>query len=138
MSGKKRRRSPRLELTSLMDVMFLVLVFFIYCICEMTLHRGLKVDLPMAAGEKERGERIVVTILPGDRLQLNGIRLDRDELIARVKSLADAGMKLPVLVSGDRKASLGCGIELLERLKAAGVEKVSFQVSGERKGDGQR
>ena len=136
--GGKRRRSPRLELTPLMDVMFLVLVFFIYCICEMSLHRGLKVELPSAAGAKERGECIVVTILSDDRLQLNGIELDRQELIARVRSLAEAGMELPVLVSGDRRASLGAGIELLEKLKAAGMKKVSFQVSGERQGDGQR
>jgi biopolymer transport protein ExbD len=121
-----------------MDVMFLVLVFFIYCICEMTLHRGLKVELPSADGVKEPLESVVVTILPDDRMQLNGIELDRQELIARVRSLAEAGMELPVLVSGDRRASLGAGIELLEKLKAAGMKKVSFQVSGERQGDGQR
>ena len=39
-------------------------------------------------------------------------------------------MRLPVLISGDRGSSLGVGIELLGELKAAGVEKASFQVSG--------
>ena len=130
--GGKRSRAPRLELTSLMDVMFLVLVFFIYCICEMSMHRGLKVELPSAAGGKEHDVRVV------DRLQLNGIEIGREELIARVRSLSETGMDFPVLISGDRKASLGMGIELLEKLKAAGMEKISFQVSGERKGDGQR
>lgn len=139
MKTKKRnKRAVRMELTALMDVMFLVLVFFIYCISEMAMHKGLKVELPSAAGDKEPGERIVVTILPDDRLQLNGIGMDADELVARVKSLADAGMKLPVLVSGDRKASLGTGVELLGRLKAAGMDKVSFQVSGRTHGDGKR
>ena len=42
----KKNRRPRLEMTSLMDVMFLVLVFFIYCIFDMAVHKGLKVDLP--------------------------------------------------------------------------------------------
>ena len=51
-----------------MDVMFLVLVFFIYCIFDMTVHKGLKVDLPNAAGAEEKGERIVLTILPDDTL----------------------------------------------------------------------
>ena len=41
MSAKRRRaRGARLEMTPLMDVMFLVLVFFIYCIFNMTVHRG--------------------------------------------------------------------------------------------------
>ena len=119
-------------MTPLMDVMFLVLVFFIYCIFDMAVHKGLKVDLPSAAGADEKGERIVITIRADDTMQFNGVDTTRADAVARVRELAAVGMKLPVLVSGDRKASLGIGIELLGELKAAGVEKASFQVSGER------
>ena len=127
----RKTRPPRLELTSLMDVMFLVLVFFIYCIFDMAVHRGLKVDLPSAVGAREKGERIVITIRADDTMQLNGVDLGREEIVRRVKALHDAKVNLPVLVSGDRKASLGAGIGLVADLKAAGVEKASFQVKGE-------
>ena len=130
MSRKSRR--PRLEMTSLMDVMFLVLVFFIYCIFDMAVHKGLKVDLPNAAGADEKGERIVITIREDNTMQLNGMDLSKDEIVARVKDLHAVKMKLPVLISGDRRSDLGTGIELLSELKAAGVEKASFQVSGKR------
>ena len=126
----RKSRAPRLEMTSLMDVMFLVLVFFIYCIFDMAVHRGLKVDLPDAAGTDEPGERIVITIRADDTMQLNGMDLSRGEIVARVKELAAVKMQLPVLISGDRQSSLGAGIGLLGELKAAGVEKASFQVSG--------
>ena len=119
-------------MTSLLDVMFLVLVFFIYCIFDMAVHKGLKVDLPNAAGVDEKGERIVVTIRADDTMQLNGMSMSREEVISRVKELNRVKMNLPVLISGDRRSSLGVGIELLSALKAAGVEKASFQVSGER------
>ena len=126
----KKKRQVRLEMMSLMDVMFLVLVFFIYCIFDMAVHKGLKVDLPNAAGADEKGERIVITIKADDSIQLNGMDLSKAEVISRVKELNAVKMKLPVLISGDRKSSLGTGIELLSDLKAAGVEKASFQVSG--------
>ena len=126
----RRRRGVRLEMTSLMDVMFLVLVFFIYCIFDMAVHKGLKVDLPRAAGVDEKGERIVITILPDDALQFNGEPISREDAVAKVRELNAVHMNLPVLISGDRKSSLGLGIELLSQLKSAGVEKVSFQVSG--------
>ena len=119
-----------MEMTSLMDVMFLVLVFFIYCIFDMAVHKGLKVDLPNAAGVDEKGERIVITILPDDALQFNGEPISREDAVAKVRELNAVHMNLPVLISGDRKSSLGLGIELLSQLKSAGVEKVSFQVSG--------
>ena len=127
----RKKRQVRLEMTSLMDVMFLVLVFFIYCIFDMAVYKGLKVDLPNAAGADEKGERIVITIKADDSIQLNGMEMKKDVVIARVKELNAVKMKQPVLISGDRRSSLGTGIELLSDLKAAGVEKASFQVSGE-------
>ena len=117
-------------MTSLMDVMFLVLVFFIYCIFDMSVHRGFKVDLPNAEGAAEKGERIIITIKPDKSLQFNGLELTTDEVIGRIRELQAVKMRLPVLISGDRQASLGVGIELLSALKAAGVEKTTFQVSG--------
>ena len=128
------KREARVELVSLMDVMFLVLVFFVYSIFDMAVHRGLKVDLPAAAGVHERGERIVVTIDAQDAFQLNGRPLPQDDLVAEVRRLVALRRETPVLISGDRKASLGAGIGLLARLKAAGVEKASFQVSGKAAG----
>ena len=124
----RRRRGVRLEMTAMLDVMFLVLVFFIYSIFDMTMHRGVKVDLPGAKGVEEKGDRVVVTILPDDSLQLDGEPLERPELVARVAArVAEAGEDKPaVIVSGDRSASLGTGVSLLADLKAAGVGRVSF------------
>ena len=116
-----------------MDVMFLVLVFFIYCIFDMAVHRGLKVDLPRTGGAMEKGERLVVTIKADDSMQLNGMDMPSAEIVSRVKELNAVKMNLPVIISGDRKSSLGAGIELLGELKSAGVEKASFQVSGEKR-----
>ena len=117
-------------MTSLMDVMFLVLVFFIYSVFNMSIHRGVKVDLPDARGALERGERIVVTISPDDTLQLNGEPMEREALVAKVAAEAADDGATPVILSGDRASSLGAGIGLLSELKAAGVMHVSFQVSG--------
>ena len=129
------KREARVELVSLMDVMFLVLVFFVYSIFDMAVHHGLKVDLPAATGTLEKGERVVVTIDAQDALQLNGRPLAQDDLVETVKRLVDVRKETPVLISADRKASMGVGIELLARLKAAGVEKASFQVDGKNNGN---
>lgn len=126
--GRRRHKGVRLEMTSLMDVMFLVLVFFVYCIFDMSVHKGIKVDLPSADGVMERGERIVITIAADNSMQFNGISMPKDEIVRRFKELKGVKMEFPVLISGDRGSSLGVGIELLSELKAAGYEKVTFQV----------
>ena len=130
--SRRRRRGVRFEMTSLMDVMFLVLVFFIYCILDMSVHRGIKVDLPAAEGAVERGERIVITIAADDTMQFNSMTMPKSEILNRLKTLKESKSDFPVIISGDRESSLGAGIELLSELKAMGFEKVTFQVAGEK------
>jgi biopolymer transport protein ExbD len=115
-----------------MDVMFLVLVFFIYCILDMSVHRGIKVDLPAAEGAVERGERIVVTIAADDTMQFNSVVMPKSEILNRLKNLKESKSDFPVIISGDKESSLGAGIELLSELKTLGFEKVTFQVAGEK------
>ena len=135
---KKKLKSPflnreaRLELTSLMDVMFLVLVFFVYSVFSMSVHRGLKVDLPEGRGEFEKGERIVVTIDSNDVIYVDAKRMEMEEAVLEIKKrqVFAAGAAAPVLICADRAAKMGVGIEILARLKRSGVERVTFQVSG--------
>lgn len=122
-----------MEMTALMDVMFLVLVFFVYSVMSMSVHRGVKVQLPSGAGEAEPGERVIVTIDGENNLQLNARALEKDALVGEVGRLVRVKPDIPVLISGDARSDLGVGISLLSDLKAAGVEKVSFQVEGEKR-----
>ncbi|HNX33961.1 MAG TPA: biopolymer transporter ExbD [Kiritimatiellia bacterium] len=132
LSSGYEDRKARMEMISLMDVMFLILVVFVYSIFSMSVHRGLKVDLPAAKGVQQKGEQTIITLAADNRLLLNKQAMPLDELvIATVKLWRESAT--PVLISADKAASLGTGIELLGKLKNGGVERVAFQVSGEAK-----
>ncbi len=134
LSSGYEDRKARMEMISLLDVMFLILVVFVYAIFSMSVHRGLKVDLPAAKGALQKGEQTVITIAADNTLYLNKQPLPFDELVlATVKLWRDQAA--PVLISADREASLGTGIELLGKLKNGGVERVAFQVSGKPAGN---
>lgn len=122
-------RKARLEMISLMDVMFLILVFFVYSIFSMSVHRGLKVELPAVQGSPEKGEQAIITLAADNTLYLNKRPLPFDDLVRSV-TLLWRETATPVLISADKAASIGTGIELLGKLKAGGVERVAFQVSG--------
>ncbi len=125
-------RKARVEMISLMDVMFLILVFFVYSIFSMSVHRGLKVDLPAAKGAQLKGEQTIITLAADGSLALNQEPMPLDDLVlATVRIWRERAQ--PVLISADRAAALGTGIELLGKLKNGGVERVAFQVSGDAK-----
>lgn len=128
-TGYENRRS-RIEIVPLIDVVFLLLVFFIYAMLSMTVYRGLRVALPRGAGVVEEIETIVITIREDDTLWIDATPVTLPEAVGAVAARVRTG-EAPVLISGDREAGLGVSVELLAALRRAGVEQVSFQVAGE-------
>jgi biopolymer transport protein ExbD len=124
-------RGARLEMIPLMDVIFLLLIFFIYAMFTMVTHRGVQVDLPQADGRRLEGDRLVITLTPAGTYQLDGRDLSREDVVVEAVD-RHRGQKLPVLISADRKVPLGLGIELLAQLQQAGVDTVTFQVTPEK------
>jgi len=120
-------RGARIEVIPLMDVVFLLLVFFIYAMFAMSVHRGVRVDLPRASGAAEPGDRVVITLAADNLISLNGTPASLDDAVIGAVELWRA-RATPVLISADRQADIGPGIELLAKLKNGGVEAVAFQV----------
>ena len=132
LSSGFEETKPRMEMIPLMDVMFLNLLFFVYASFSMTIHRGLKVDLPSAIGAQVKGEQTVITVHADNSLSLNKQPMPLDELVLSAVKLWRE-RSAPVLISADKAAALGTGIELLGKLKRGGVERVAFQVTGTEK-----
>ena len=131
LSSGYEEKKARVEMLPLIDVVFLLLVFFIYAMLSMVVHRGLKVDLPAAGSSSlEQSDYIAITIDADNRLFLNEAPVEAKGLAARVQSLRGNEAK-PVFINGDEKADLGLAIELLDQLKQAGIEEVSFSCTKE-------
>ena len=123
-------RSARIEIVPLIDVVFLLLVFFIYAMLSMTVYRGLRVSLPQGVGQTEDLETLVIVIAEDNTLWIDQTPVALAEAVTRAQArMTDA--PLPVLISGDRQADLGVSIELLSALRQGGIESVSFQVKVE-------
>lgn len=124
-SGYETKKA-RVEMLPLIDVVFLLLVFFIYAMVSMVLHRGLTVDLPAAGtAALETGDYVSISIDAQNALYLNGEAVEAEGLAARVLALRKDS-KQPVFIEGDAQADLGRAIQLLDDLKKNGIEEVSF------------
>ena len=117
----------------LIDVTFLLLVFFIYAMLSMTLHRGLKIELPQAStSEIDKSEYISITITQDNSIFLDKKKIELKQLLNAVKERLKCNDKQPVFINGDKKAYLGIAIEILDLLRSGGIEEVSFECIKER------
>jgi len=124
-SGFEKRKA-RVEMLPLIDVVFLLLVFFIYSFLSMVIHRGLDVELPGATTAAVRKNNYIdVTITAENRIFVNKQPVTLENVATAVRA-ARGTEDLPVFINGDQKAGLGPAVELLDRLRLEGIEKVSF------------
>ena len=124
-SGFGRKRA-RIEMVALIDVVFLLLVFFIYAMLSMTVFRGLELNLPRTDGVIQR-EAIVVTLDRDNRLSAEGRPMETERLVSWAVA-EHTRTDLPVLIRADREADFGVALELLAALREEGLAAVSFQV----------
>jgi len=121
-------RRARIEMVPLIDIVFLLLVFFIYAMLSMAVHRGIKVELPSATtGEVDDSDHISITIDRENHIYLNKHPVALGDLPGRIRAKRKGKEDTPVFISGDRAAELGLGIEVLDLLRKNGIERVSFQ-----------
>lgn len=133
LSSGFETKKARVEMLPLIDVVFLLLVFFIYAMVSMVLHRGLKVDLPKAGtASVEQKDYISITIDENNAVFINREPTEMERLAEQVQALrGDIDSTKPIFIDGDRRADLGLAVQILDKLRKAGIEEVSFSCSEE-------
>ncbi len=121
-------RGARVEMTPIMDVVFLLLVFFVYAFLTMTVPRGVRVNLPRAAGAGGRGPSIQVVLTASDEILLDGRTPMALEAAVEAAALRHRALGVPVVIRADREAHVGPALGLMSALRAQGVDKVTYQV----------
>lgn len=118
-----RRLLSEINVTPLVDVMLVLLVIFM--VTTPMLHRATDVDLPQAQqSEVREEERITLTLTRDGRVYLNSEEIPRAQLPTRLRALA--GGERVVHFRGDRQVAYGLVMEVMDVLKAAGIQTVGM------------
>jgi biopolymer transport protein ExbD len=119
-------KKARIEMLPLIDIVFLLLVFFIYAMLSMVVHHGFKVDLPQATtAEIDRDDYISITVDKDNMILLDKAEILLENLSEEVKAKAVKGTK--IFINGDKEADLGVVINVLDTLRRDEIKEVYFE-----------
>jgi biopolymer transport protein ExbD len=133
--GKKRtKRKPKIEIIPMVDVMFLLLVFYILGSIGLTVERGIPVSLPDAAtSEAAVVEETNVTITKSGEVFLNHDPVSMENLGEAVEKLAadmPGGLKHLqdgyVVLNIDMDVTHRQVIEAMDQLRNIGISNFSM------------
>ena len=94
-------------MTPLIDVVFLLLIFFLVATTFHKVEDDLSVNLPSASGgvqTEDREQQFVINVRTGGLLVLNGQIVTFDQLADQLAAAAKRDRKTAVVIRGDRKA----------------------------------
>ena len=122
-------KRARIEIIPLIDCMFLLLVFFIYSMLSMTIHRGIQVNLPASeTGQVDRRNYISISITRDQRIFLNRQETPLSSLFGYLRREKENHPDRPVFINADRSVPYQMIIDVLDKVRAAGLQKVSLSI----------
>lgn len=130
----KKRRAPSIIIVSLVDILTILLIFFVVSTTFKRDQPEVQINLPdskTATKAPAELEHAIVTVDANDEIKLDGKSLGVDELQTAVSQLAPT-KKSALALQADKKASFGTIIKVMDALKLAGVKNLPAFTQGEK------
>jgi biopolymer transport protein ExbD len=125
-------KRARIEILPLIDIVFLLLVFFIYAMLSMAVHRGLPVDLPVSqSAEIDQKLTLSVTIKDDGLIHVNKTPVALEDLTGILRAKSEEASETGVLVFADRDLSYQMIYTILDNIRLAGISRISLQADFE-------
>jgi biopolymer transport protein ExbD len=126
------KKKIRIEMIPLIDIVFLLLVFFIYAMLSMAVHHALPVLLPTSTTAKIDKEVLLsVTVKSDGSLYVNKEKIAFNDLTSVLKERAATNENVGILLFADRSLSYQNLFRVLDQIKMAGITKISLQAEAE-------
>ena len=126
---KNRSKAPALALTSMLDVIFLLLCFFVTASVYSQWESEISIKLPSAttAAEPERlpGE-IIINLARNGEVKVNGHVLTLDDLKGRLAKVAKYYPGQPVIIRADKATEYEKVVQVIDTCRSANIWNFSL------------
>lgn len=123
-----QKKAARIEMLPLIDIVFLLLVVFIYSMLSMSVHHGMPVTLPKSATVKPETETVLsVTVKSRNKIYVDHKKVDMDDLFRLLSQTSENTDHSGVLLFAHKDLPYQVLFSVLDEIKQAGHKKISLQ-----------
>lgn len=122
----RKRRAPSIIIVSLVDILTILLIFFVVSTTFKRDQPEVQINLPdskTSTKASSEQEHAVVSVNENDEVRLDGQVVAVDELEAAVRNLPTT-RRSTLALQADKKSSFGTIIKVMDALKLAGVKNL--------------
>ena len=127
MIGRRRKRAGvgvQVPLTSLIDIVFLLLIYFLLT-TNFMVEEGIKIKLPQAKASAPQTEKVITVYVDREgRAFLENCEVSVEVLFDRLKEMIGIQKDKLVVVRADRAVILNMAVKVMDVAKAAGAGRL--------------
>ena len=123
------QESAELELAPMIDVVFLLLIFFLVTWQFARFERDMDIAVPAAeeaSNENRQVGEIIINVREEGEIVLNDVTVTSEDLGLRLASISEEFPNQAVILRGDAKADFQHIVSVLDLIKKAGIWNVAF------------
>ncbi len=129
--SRRNRTGLGLDLTPMVDVVFLLVIFFMVSTTFITLESGLPVDLPQAqSSQAQSSELPTVTINQDDQIFVGGAQVSEGDLVGVLREVLASSASDTVVLRADQSVRYGLPVRVMDLIKQAGAQRVAIATGG--------
>ncbi len=127
-----KRKGARIEMLPLIDIVFLLLVFFIYAMLSMAVHRSLPIALPKSGtAQLDNQPQIALSVTHDGQVYIDKLPIQLTDLVDILANKSMAEKDKGVQVFADRLVEYQYLFRVLDSIKRAGISKISLQAESD-------
>lgn len=128
----KIEKKPSIMIIPMIDIIFFLLVFFMMSMLSMTARHTLDLDLPRASSaELTAVKSLPVSITRDGTIYVEKEKISPENFLRRIELEKERNPEMTVLLSADARSEHGDFLFVLDKLNAAGIQKVSIAAEPE-------
>ena len=116
----------QIELTPMLDVVFIMLIFFIVT-TSFVKESGIEINRPQADSvQKQKRASIFIAIDDKGHVWLQKRKLELDAVRANIEKLHAESPEGTVIIQADKKSETGVLVKVMDQVRLAGVKNISI------------
>ncbi|RAP28723.1 hypothetical protein DID78_04620 [Candidatus Marinamargulisbacteria bacterium SCGC AG-343-D04] len=124
----RKHQGFSLELAPIIDIVFILLIFFAVSSSLISKNEGIPVELPQAASATQNDDGVTITVTQDKRIFIDRKEIKNSELPSYIKGLILENERYPIIFNAHQSLDYATVIDLLDTIRIAGGANLALQV----------
>ena len=123
----RKKTEPTIQLAALIDIVFVLLIFFAVSSSLISKNQGIPMDLPQASSVEKSNANLTISIKKNGAIYYDKMKITLNQISQIVTDYLEENPELQVNLGADKTIPYENVIQVLDQIRLAGCSNIALQ-----------